>query len=176
MDCSPWNSTGQCTGVGSLFPSPGDLPNPEIEPRSPTLQADSLPAEPQGKPLEGWVLKNPCFQTMVLEKTLESPLNSKEIKLDNPKGNQLWLFIGRTDAEAEPPILWPSDAKSWLIGKDPDAGKDWGQEEKGAIEDEMVGWHHWLNGHEFEPTQGDSEGQGSLVCCSPWGREESDVT
>ena len=94
---------------------------------------------------------------MVLDKTLESPLDSKEIKPVNPKGNQLWIFIGRTDAEAEAPILWPPDAKSRLIRKDPDAGKDWGQEEKGAMEDEMVGWHHQLNGHEFEQTPGDSK-------------------
>ena len=100
---------------------------------------------------------------------LESPLDCKEIKSVNPKGNQPWIFIGRTDAEAEVPILWLSDAKSRLIGKDPETGRDWGQEEKGATEDEKVGWHHWLNGHEFEQTLGDSEGQGSHVCCSPWG-------
>ena len=94
--------------------------------------------------------KNWCFQIVVLEKTLESPLDSKKIKSVNPKENQPWIFIGRTDAEAETPILWPRDAKNWLIEKDPDAGKDWGQEEKGTIEDEMVGWHHRLNGHEFE--------------------------
>ena len=99
---------------------------------------------------EGWVLKNWCFRTLVLEKTYESPLDSKEIKLVNPKGNQPWIFIGRTDAKAETPILWPTDAKNWLIGKDLDAGKDWRQEEKGMPEDEMVGWHHWFNAHEFE--------------------------
>ena len=99
---------------------------------------------------ESWVPKNWCFWTVVLEKTLQSPLDCKEIQLVHPKGNRSWIFIGRTDAEVETPILWPPDAKSWLIGKDPDAGKDWGQEEKGAIEDEMVGWHHRLNGHEFE--------------------------
>ena len=103
---------------------------------------------------------------MVLEKTLEGPLDSKEIKPVNPKENQSWIFTGRTDAEAEAPILWPPDVKSWLTGKDPDAGKDWRQE-KGMTEDEMVGWHHWLNGHEFEQTLEDSEGQGSLACCSP---------
>ena len=102
--------------------------------------------------------KNWCFWTVVLEKTLESPLDRKEIKLVNPKGNQPWIFIGRTDAEA--PILWPPDAKSWLIGKDPDAGQDWGQEEKRVTQKEMVGWHHGLNGHEFEQTPGDSEWQG----------------
>ena len=103
---------------------------------------------------EGWVPKNWCFQIVVLEKILESPLDCREIKLVNPKGSQLWIFTGRTDAEAEAPILWLPDARSWLIGKDPDAGKDWGQEEKGMTEDEMVGWHHWLNGHEFEQALG----------------------
>ena len=98
---------------------------------------------------EGWAPKNWCFQTVVLEKTLESPLDCKEIKPVNPKGDQPWIFIGRTDAEAEVPILWLLDVKSWIIGKDPDAGKDWRQEEKGTTEDEMVGWHHWVNGHEF---------------------------
>ena len=117
-----------------------------------------------------------CFWTMVLEKILESPLKSKEIKPVNPKGNQPWIFIGRTDAEAETPILWLPDERNWLIGKDPDAGKDWGQEEKGAVEDEMVRWHYWLNGHEFKQTPGGSGGQGSLGCCSPWGLKESDST
>ena len=106
-----------------------------------------------------------CFQTVVLEKTLESPLDCEEIKPVNPKENQSWIFIGRTDAEAETPILWPPDVKSWLIVKDPDAGKDWRQEEKGTNEDEMVEWHHRLSGQ----TPGDGEGQGSLACCSPWG-------
>ena len=123
---------------------------------------------------EGWTSKNWCTQIVVLEKTLESPLDCKEIKPVNPKGNQPWIFIGRTDAEA--PILWPPDAKSWLIGKDPDAGKDWRQEEKGVTEDEMVGWHQWLTGHEIEQSPGDSEGQGSLACCSSWGHKESDMT
>ena len=94
----------------------------------------------------------------------------KDIEPVNPKGNQPWIFIGRTDAEAEAPVLWPPDAKNWLIGKDPDAGKDWRQEEKGTTEDEMVGWHHWLDGHEFDWTQGDGEGQGNLEYCRPWGR------
>ena len=125
---------------------------------------------------EGWAPKNWCFQTVVLVKTLESPLDSKEIKPVNPKGNQSWLFTGRTDAEAETPLLWPPDAKNRLIWKDRDAGKDWGQEEKGTIEDKMVGWHHLLNEHEFEVTPGDSKGQGSLECCSPLGRKESDTT
>ena len=101
-------------------------------------------------PKEGWALKNWCFWTVVLQKTLKSPLDSREIKPVNPKGNPPWIFIGRTDAEAETPILWLPDAKNWLIGKDPDAGKDWRWEEKGMIENEMVGWHHWLHGHEFE--------------------------
>ena len=123
---------------------------------------------------ETWALKNWCFQIVVLEKTLESPLDSQEIKAVNPKGNQHWIFIGRTDAEV--PILSVPDAKSWLIGKDPDAWKDWGQEEEEAREDETVGWQHWLNGHEFEQTPEDSEGQGSLACCSSWGHKESDMT
>ena len=111
---------------------------------------------------ENWAPKNWCFQTVVLEKTLESPLDCKEIKPVNPKGNQPWIFTGSTDAEAEAPIVWPPNTKSQLTRKDPDPEKDEGQEEKAATEDEMVGWHHWLNGHEFEWIQGDSEGQGSL--------------
>ena len=107
--------------------------------------------------------------TVVLEKTLKSPLDCKEIQPVKPKGSQSWIFIGRTNTEAEAPILWPPDPKSQLIGKDPDAGKDWRQEETRAKEDEMVGWHHWLDRHEFEQTPGDSEGQGRLTCCSPWG-------
>ena len=99
---------------------------------------------------DSWALKNGCFWTVVLEKTLESPLDCKEIQPVHPKGDQSWVFIGRTDAKAETPVLWPLHAKSWLIRKDPDAGRDWGQEEKGTTEDEMVGWHHWLDGHEFE--------------------------
>ena len=116
------------------------------------------------------------FWTVVLEKTLESPLDCKEIQPVHPTGDQSWIFIGRTDAEAETPILWPPDAKNWLIWKDPDAGNDWRQEEKGMTEDEMVGWHHWLDGYEFEQALGVAERQGSLVCCSPWGRKESDTT
>ena len=112
---------------------------------------------------------------MVLEKTLESPLDSREIKPVNPKGNHPWIFIGSTNSKAEAPILWPPDAKSRFTGKDPDAGKDWGQEE-GVTEDKMVGWYHWLNGHEFELTQGESEIQGSLAYCSSWGRREPDMT
>ena len=121
-------------------------------------------------------LRNWCFWTAVLDQTLESPLNSKEIKPDNPKGNQSWIFIGRTDAEAETPILWPPDAKNWLIGKDPNAGKDWRKEEKRTTEGEIVGFHHRLNGHEFEQSLGVGDGQGSLACCSPWGGKESDMT
>ena len=112
-------------------------------------------------------------QSVVLKKTVESPLDNKEIKPVNLKGSQPWIFIGETDAEA--PILWPPDVKNWLTGKDPEAGKDWGQEEKGATEDEMIAWHHWLNGCEFKQTPGDREGQGSLVCCSLRGCKESDT-
>ena len=118
---------------------------------------------------EDWMLKNWCFQIVVLEKTLESPLDCKEIQPVHPKGNQSWIFIARTDVEAETPILWPPDVKNWFIGKDPDAGKDWRQEEKRATEDEMVGWHHQLDRHEFEWILGAGDGQGSLVWCSPWG-------
>ena len=124
---------------------------------------------------EGWAPKNSCFWTVVLKKILESPLDSKGIKPVNPKGNQVWIFTGRTDAEAEAPILWPPDCKSRFIEKDLDAGKDWGQEKR-VTEDEMVGWHHQLNGHAFEQTLGDSEGQGSLACCSPWGHKKSDMS
>ena len=124
---------------------------------------------------ESWVPKNWCLWTVVL-KTLESPLDCMEIKPVHRKGNQSWIFIGRTDAEAEAPILWPPDAKNWLIGKDLDAGKDWRQEEKGTTEDEMAGWHHRLSGHESEQILGNSERQGNLACYSPWGRKESDST
>ena len=118
---------------------------------------------------EGWVPNNWCFQTVVLEKTLESPLDCKEITLVNLKGNQPWIFTARTDVEVEAPILWPPDAKSWLIRKDPDAGKDWRWEKKGTTEYDMVGWHYRLNGHKFEKAPGDGEGQGSLAYHSPWG-------
>ena len=117
---------------------------------------------------ESWAQKNWCFWTVVLEKTLESPLDCKEIQPGHCK-DQSWVFIGRTDVEAGTPILWPPDAKSWLIWKDPDAGRDWGQEEKGTTEDEMVGWHHQLDGHGFGWTPGVGDGQGGLVCCSSWG-------
>ena len=116
---------------------------------------------------EGWAPKNWCFQNVVLEKTLESPLTRKEIKPVNPEGKKTWIFIRRIDAEAEAPIFWPPDVKSWLTGKDSDAGKSWRQK-NGAAESEMTGWHHWLNGQEFQQILGDSEGRGSLECCSPW--------
>ena len=120
--------------------------------------------------------KNWSFWTVVLEKTLESPLDCKETKAINTKGNQYWIFIGRTDAEAKAPILWPPDMKNWLIWKDPDARKDWRQEEKVTTEDELVGWHQRLDGHEFEKTPGIGDGHGSLACCSPQGQKESDTT
>ena len=125
---------------------------------------------------ESWALKNWCFWTVVLEKNLKSPLDCKEIKPVNPQGNQSWIFTGRNDAEAEIPILWLPEAKNWLIGKDPDTGKDCRQEEKGMTEDEMVGWYHWLNKHEFEQALGVGDGQGSLACCTPWGRKKLDMT
>ena len=115
---------------------------------------------------ESWALKNWCFWSVVLEKTLESPLDCKEIQPVHPKGNQSWVFIGRTDVEAETPIIWPPGVKSWLIWKDPGAGKDWRQEEMGTTEGEMVGWHHRHNGHEFEQAPGVGDGQGGLACCS----------
>ena len=125
---------------------------------------------------ESWMLKNWCFWTVVLEKTLESPLDCKEIQPVHSKGDQSWVFLGRTDAKAETPILWPPYAKSWLIGKDSDAGRDWGQEEKGMTEDEMAGWHHRLDGHESEWTLGVGDGQGGLVYCNSWCLKESDMT
>ena len=125
---------------------------------------------------ESWAPKNWCFWSVVLQKTLESPLDCKEIQPVHPKGNQSWPFIGRTDTEAEAPILWPPDAKSQLTGKDPDAGKDWRQEEKGTTEDEMVGWQHRLDGCEFGWTPGVVDGQGGLACCDSWSRKESDMT
>ena len=130
---------------------------------------------------ESWAPKNWCFWTMVLEKTLESPLDllfqwSKEIQPVHSKGNQSLVFFGRNDAKAETPVLWPPHANSWLTGKDPDAGRDRGQEEKGMTKDEMAGWHHWLDGHEFEWTPGVGDGQGGLACCSSWGHKESEMT
>ena len=124
---------------------------------------------------ESWAPKKWSFQTVVMEKTLESPLDRKSIKAVSLKGNQPWIFIGRTDVEAEAPILWPSDVRIWLIGKDSVAGKDRGQEEKGRTEDEMFGWYHQLDGHEFEQTPRDSEGQESLACFCEW-VTESDMT
>ena len=159
------------------------------EPRSPILRADSLPAEPQGNPRKQQkrgdtkhlhVCKNQgqvrCFWTVVLEKTLESPLNCKEIQPIHSKGDQSWVFFGRNDATAKTPILWVPHAKSWLTGKDSDAGRDLRQEEKGTTEDEMAGWHHPLDGHEFEWSPWVSDAQGCLLCCSSWGHKESDTT
>ena len=123
---------------------------------------------------EGWTLKNGCFWTVVLKNTLESPFDYKEIKPVNLKGNQPWIFPRRSDAET--PIIWPPDVKRWFIGKDLDAGKDWGKKENGMTEDEMNGGHHRVNGHESEQTPGDGEGQRSLVCCSPWNYQELDMT
>ena len=125
---------------------------------------------------DSWAPKNWCFWTVVLEKTLESPLGSKDIKPVNSKGNQSWIFTGMIDAEAEAPILWPPDVKNWLLGKDPDAGKDWRKKEKGSTEDEMVGWHHQLNGCEFEQALGVGDGQGGLACCRSWGRKQLDIS
>ena len=122
------------------------------------------------------MLKNWCFWTVVLEKTLESPLDCKEIQPVHPKGDQPWVFFGRNDATAETPVLWPLYVKSWLTGKDCDAGRDWGQEEKGTAEDEMAGWHHRLHAHEFEWTPGVGDGQGGLACCDSWCCKESDAT
>ena len=125
---------------------------------------------------ESWTQKNWYFWTVVLEKTLATPLDCKEIQPVHPKGDQSWVFIGRTHVEAETLILWSPDAESWFIWKDPDAGKDWGQEEKGMTKDEMVGWHHQLSGHGFGWTLGVGDGQGGLACCSSWGHKESDMT
>ena len=125
---------------------------------------------------ETWAPKNWCFWTVVLEKTLESPLDCKEIQPVHSKGDQPWVFFGRNDAKAETPVLWPVHAKSWLIGKDSDAGREWGQEEKGTTQDEMAGWHHWLDGRESEWTPEVGDGQGGLACCDSWGRKESYTT
>ena len=125
------------------------------------------------KKAEGWRID--AFELWCQRRLLRVPWTARRAKV-NPKGNQSWIFIGGTDSEAEAPILWPPDGKSQLIGKDPDAGKDWGQEEKGMTEGEMVGWHYQLNGHEFAQTPGIGEGQESLACCSPWGQKESDMT
>ena len=125
---------------------------------------------------ENWTKMNWCFWTVVLEKARESPLDCKEIQPVHPKGNESWIFIGRTDAGVETATLWPPDGKNWLIGKDPDAGRDWRQDEKGITEYEMVGWHHWLYGHKFEQAPGVGDGQGGLACCGSWGCKESDTT
>ena len=155
---------------------------------TPALQLLRLPSKGQtcksstsggkkgGPSMRPTQLKQRSSWTVVLEKTLESPLDCKEIQPVHPKGNQSWAFIERTDVKAETPILWPPDAKSWLIWKDPDARRDWGQEEKGMTEDEIVGWHHRLNGQEFGWTLGVGDGQGGLVCCGSWGCRESDTT
>ena len=153
----PWDSPGKNTGVGCHLPPtpPGNLPNPGIKPASPALQADSRPLSYSRSPTVGIFTPlantptrsvSPQPESWLLDRTA---LDSKEIKPVNPKGNQTWIFIGRTDAKAETPVLWLLDVKNWLTGKDPDAGKDCRQEEKGATEYEMVGWHHQLSGHEF---------------------------
>ena len=175
LHCSDWSKPKACKGPmwalhTVLMPAMGSQSH--LGSRSGVDTTSHSPSTDSA--LQSWVLKNWRFQTVVLEKTLESSLDCKEVKPVNPKGNQPWVFIRRTDAEA--PILWPPDGKSCLIGKDSDAGKDQRQKEKRAAEDEMVWWHHWLNGHESEQTLGDSEGQGILACCSPWGRKESEMT
>ena len=126
--------------------------------------------------VKSWAIKNWCFWTVVLEKTLESPLDCKEIQPVHSEGNKSWVFIGRTVAETETPIFWPPDVKNWLMWKDPDTGKDWRWEAMGMTEDEMVSWHHQLHGHEFEQTLGVGDEQGNLTCCSPWSCKESDMT
>ena len=125
---------------------------------------------------ESWAPKNWCFWTVVLEKTPESPLDCREIQPVHPKGDRFWVFIGRTDAEGETPVLWPPHVKSWLTGKDPDAMRDWGQEEKGTTEDEMTGWHHRLDGHKFESTPGGGDGHTGLACYDSWGCKQLDTT
>ena len=177
---TPWtiqsmDSLGQNTGLSSCSLLQGIVPTQGINPGLPYCRQLSLPTETPGKPKEGWAPKNWHFWTVVLDKSLESPLDCKETKPVNPKGNPSWMFIGRTDAEAKTPILWQPDAKYWLIGKDLDAGKDWRQEKR-VTEGEMVGWHPQLNGYEFEQVLGDSDGQRSLVCSSPWCYKESDTT
>ena len=180
---SPWKSLGQNPGVGSLsllqgiFPTQGSNPG-LLHSRQILYQLSHKESQRMWEldRKESSVLKNWCFWTVVLEKILENSLDCKESQPVHPKGNQSWIFIEWIDAEAEAPIFWPPDVKSWLIGKDHDAGKDWRQEEKGATEDEIVGWHHQLNGFEFEQAPGIGEGQGSLACCSPWGHKMSHTT
>ena len=154
---SPRNSPGQNTGVGSHSLLQGIVPTQGSHPHLPNCRRILYQLSHQGSPQmweldhkEGCALKNWCFWIVVLGKTLENPLDSKELNPVSPKGNQSWIFIGRTDAEAETPILWSPDGKTWLIGKDPDAGNNWRREEKGTVEDDMIGWHHRLDGHEFE--------------------------
>ena len=167
---APWNSLGQNTGVGSLSLLQRIFPTQGLNPGLPHCKWILYQLSHKGSPWmweldykESWVPKNWCFWTVVLEKTLQSPLDYKEIQPVHPKGNKSWVFIGRTDAEAEILILWPPDGKNWLTGKDSDVGKDWRQEEKGTTEDEMVGWHHRLDGHEFEWTPGVGDGQGGML-------------
>ena len=160
------------TNLDSILKS-RDIPLPTKGPSSQSYGFSSSPVQMwELNYKESWEPKNWCFWTVVLEKTLESPLDCKEIQPVNPEGNQSWMFFGRTDAEAEIPILWPPDAKNWLIGKDPDAGKDWRQEEKGTAEDVIVGWHHQLDRLEFEQALRIGDGLGSLECYSPWGCQE----
>ena len=163
----PWDFPGKDIGVGCHFLLQGIFSTQGLNLGLLHVRQILYWLSYKGSHKEGWALKNWCFWTMVLEKTLGSPLDCKEIKPVNPKGNQSWIFTGGTDAEAEAPILWPPDAKSWLIRKDPDAGKDRRREEKGKTDDETVGWHHWRDGLKFE--------QGSLACC-PWGWKESNTT
>ena len=163
---SPWNDEVM-TNLNSILKS-RDFANKV--PSSPSYGFSSSHVQMWGLDhKEGWASKNWCFWTVGLKMTLESPLDCKEIQAVHPKGNQSWIFIRRTEAEAETPILWAPDAKNWIIGKDPDAGKDWRQEEKGVTEDDMVWWHHRLDGHELDQALGVVNGQGSLACCSPWG-------
>ena len=188
---SPWYSPGKNIRVGSHFLLQGASQPRDGKPREcikkqrhhfankgPSSQSCGFSSSHvqmwELNHKEDWVPKNWCFQTVVLEKTLKNPLDCKEIKPVNPKGNQPWIFIGRIVAEA--PTLWPPHAKSWLIGKDSDAGRDWGQEDKGTTEDEMAGWHHQLDGRESDWTPGVGDGCGGLACCNSWGRKESDTT
>ena len=150
-------------------PPPGELPNPEIEPRSLALPEDYHWATREAHRYLGHIKKTALGNS-------ESPLDCKEIQPVHPEGDQSWVFIGRNNAEAETPVLWPPHVKSWLIGKDPDVGRDWGQKGKGTTEDEMAGWHHRLYGHEFESTLGVGNGQGGLACCDSWGCKELDTT
>ena len=168
VGCSPRG----CQRVGHPWATEQQQQHKQWRPWSPrraTLSLDQSGVDVTADYKESWAPKNWCFWTVVLEKALESPLDCKEIKPVNPKGNQPWIFIGRTDAQGETPILWPPDVKKWLTGKGPDAGQDWRQE-KETTEDETVGWHHWLDRHEFE------QAPGSLARCSPWGRKGSDTT